>query len=202
MIFSESKFFIFPHHCCTAVWKNEITLAEKHLVNNLLYLVISIIKALLSRNCCQKSVRLSVENAEILSHILCEKFVKAMVFKKKSYHHLIQLRSDPNLGSISGPFCRFTHISHNTSRFSDQKHFQTRLYMLMSLCKSWFLYIKMIALSFTHLGIHSFLYNIIVFHMIFVAENVFSSLKICNRTLFVRSSRVQFHENLLVETDQ
>ena len=79
---SESKFFTLPH----TVWKNEkFTLTEEKF-RQINYLVISLVKPLLSRNFCLKCVRVNFRNFHSVwfSHtvlaVFCEKFVKPTDF--------------------------------------------------------------------------------------------------------------------------
>ena len=80
IFFGETKFFVFLHCAIPTVWKNEKFGLTNKIFRQFSYLVISLVKTLLSRNFCQKCVRLNrssfhtvhtvhtVEITEIYSH--------------------------------------------------------------------------------------------------------------------------------------
>ena len=100
--FGETEFFIFPH--CT-VWKNEKFTLTQNFSRQINYLVILLVKPLLSRNFCQKRVRANVCNFHTVYYATLwknDKFTLTEIFFRQ-INYLVILLVKPLL---SRNFCQ------------------------------------------------------------------------------------------------
>ena len=108
-IFSERKFPVFPRCVQHTVWKDEKFSLTKKIFRQINSLLISLVKALLSRNFCQKCVRLNCSDFHTVAadHSMWknEKFTLAAKFFRQINSSVISLVKS----LVSRNFCKMMH---------------------------------------------------------------------------------------------